>query len=474
MKKRLTLVIGIFLLMVGMGSFWFYYPSFSINYIHPELYDARASHNPVSFGVQPESSPLILSVRVGVGGSVDRIYIDFGQLSGARYYDPGSDCMKNADIDTSMWRVYEIAGEEAYLFETDDEYRNYKYRTAVTHEIIKGNAVRTNKWQLELPNTGYAFGDHNLSITVVNEFSQGSVIKIPLRVVYDWKGPSVMAKVKYPAGGQAAYAGDKIIIEAKVNDDLCGAFAVRLPENELGMIFGENPGLTMVRQMNTSTWSVENTVPASFAPGTYDVQIVAVDRAGNKTFATVGIKVADEKSSFQIELDEGWNLISVPKSLKNPAVEDIFGGTPVVSVQTVIESQRLEPAEIEPGRGYLVKSLEAKTIEVDFADHDASAIPLMLDLKPGWNLIGYASRSLEPMMPLAFYLGADLKDKWMIVYTEDGAQARSKSTSPYVWATDSFPTITGKPYSEDEDNLPAVELGKGYWIYLTDEAVLIP
>ncbi|MFO8102422.1 MAG: Ig domain-containing protein [Dehalococcoidia bacterium] len=474
MKKRLAALMGIFLIVAVTGSFWFRTYSYSVDYVRPDLYNGEASRNPVSFGAQPEPSPLILSARLGVGGSIDKISVDLAKLSGARYYDPGSDCMKSVSGNTPMWRVYEIDGEEAYLLETDDEYKDYKYRTAITHKVIEGSAAGTNKWQLELPNTGYSFGDHNLRVTVVNEFSHSSTIKIPLSVVYDWKAPRIMPTVNYFSGGHAACAGERVTIEAKVNDDLSGTFAVRLSENEAGALFGERPKLTMGRQINTSNWSVENVIPAGVAPGTYDVHVTAVDLAGNKSSETVSIKVVEEKPSFQIKLDEGWNLISVPKALKNPSIRDVFGGTPVVSVQTLIEGRRLEPAEIEPGRGYLVKSLEKKTVEVDFASHDPSAIPLMLDLKPGWNLIGYVSQNLEPVMPLTFYLGADMKGKWMIVYTEEGSQARPKSTSPYVWATDSFPTITGKPYSEDDDNLPAVELGKGYWIYLTGEAVLIP
>ncbi|MBT9163312.1 MAG: hypothetical protein DDT24_00218 [Chloroflexi bacterium] len=70
-------------------------------------------------------------------------------------------------------------------------------------------------------------------------------------------------------------------------------------------------------------------------------------------------------------------------------------------------------------------------------------------------------------MPLAFYLGREMEGEWEIVYSADGEQARSWPRKPHIWATDGFPTITGEPYSEDpSDNLPAVELGKGYWIYL--------
>ncbi|GEM_PF-1403498 len=474
MKNMIISLMGIVLLVAGIACFVSLPSVFSVNVVYPKLYAVGASPGTVNCGAQPESSPLILSVRVETGGIIEKVRIDLDRLSGAEYYDPILDSNQDADSETLMRRVYEIEGEEAYLFETGSQYKYNIYRTAVTHKTIKGTAVSTNKWQIELPTAGYRFGDFNLRVWVINEFSHSNTVTIPLRVVYDWKGPMVSAKANHQVDSPATSPGDKITIEAEVRDDLCGTFAVRLPENEAQIIFGENPNLTMTRQLNTNIWSVQNTVPAGTAPGTYGIQVAAVDRAGNETVRTLKIEVSAEIDSFQIELDKGWNLISVPKALENPAVEAVFGGTPVVSVQTVIEDQRLEPTEIEPGRGYLVKSMEEKTITLNFAEHDPSAIPLMLNLKPGWNLIGYASQSLEPMMPLTFYLGADLKDEWMVAYTESGAQARYKSTSPYIWATDSFPTITGEPYSEDEENLPVVELGKGYWIYLTDEGMLIP
>ncbi len=473
MKQGFVAGIVILLMLVGIGSIDLSALAYSVDYVSPELYEVNSSHSPVNFGVQPETSPLVLSVRVGIGGSIDRATIDLEQLSGARYYDPGSDTISHVGGYTPLWKVYEINGEEAYLFETASEYKNYKYRTAITHTIIKGTAVPTNKWQVELPNAGYRFGNFDLSISVVNEFSHGSNARIDLQVVYDWDGPMVLSKINYPIAGPITCPGDTVTIEAGVIDDLSGTFSVRLmdsPEH----IFGENPNLVMIRQANTNLWEVKNTIPENIAPGTYSIRVMAVDRAGNKTVSTSEIKVAKERSSFEIKLDKGWNLISVPKALENPAVEAVFGGTPIVSVQTVIEGQRLNPTKIEPGWGYLVESIEETTVSMNFAQHNPSEIPIILNMKPGWNLIGYASKNLEPAIPLTLYLGADLKDEWVIVYTRNGAQARWKSNAPYVWATDSFPTITDRPYSESKDNLPVMELGKGYWIYLTDEGMLIP
>jgi len=210
-------------------------------------------------------------------------------------------------------------------------------------------------------------------------------------------------------------------------------------------------------------------------PGIYTIQVAAVDRAGNEATRTLEIEVADKINSLRIDLSEGWNLISVPRALQNPAMSEVFAELPVESVRTVVAGEWLEVTEIKPGLGYLVKATADSVLVANFEDYNPSAIPLIVKLGQGWNLMGYASPSLEPMMPLIFYLGEDLKDEWLIVYTKDGLQARPQSTSPYVWATDDFPTLTGRPYSEDpSNNLPKVEMGKGYWIYLVDEGVLVP
>ena len=156
-------------------------------------------------------------------------------------------------------------------------------------------------------------------------------------------------------------------------------------------------------------------------------------------------------------------------------MSEVFAGLPVGSVRTLIGGDWFEVTEIKPGLGCLMKVTADATLVVDFKDYDPSVIPLTIKLRQGWNLMRYASRPLKPMMPLTFYLGDDLKDEWLIVYTHDGEQTRPQATSPYAWATDGFPTLTGNPYSEDpSDNLPRVELGAGYWIDLASEGVLAP
>lgn len=442
----------------------------------PELYCPKAIPETVHTGPQPDGHPLILSVRTkGPVGQVSAIVVNLSDLVGAKYYDPGSNAILDISVDTPMQKVYEIEGDEAYLIETGSRYEYNIYRKSLTHEKVRGAAVATNKWQVELPHAGNIKSIFSLGVNATNIINHPGSSSISLRVVDDCLAPEVTTEACFAISSPSTRAGDSVTIKASVIDDYSGVFSVRLIEDGAESLFGENPNIQLTRQVNSDIWEVQNIVAMHTRSGFYNLQIAAVDRAGNESVETVGIRVTEKIPSFSIELKQGWNLISVPRALENPAVSEVFEGLPVESVQTVIGSQRMEVVEIEPGIGYLVEATADATLTVQLADYDVSAIPLAIKFEEGWNLMGYASWTLEPAMPLIFYLGDDLKDEWLIAYTEDGAQARTKSTTPYVWATDSFDTVNGEPYSADtSENLPAVQLGKGYWLYLADEGVLIP
>lgn len=440
----------------------------------PQLYHPQAIPNTVHLGPQPKENPLSISVEIGTGGEISCVKADLSELSLAKYYDPFLDTMKNVNNITPLTRVYEIEGKEAYLIEAGSRYEYNEYITALSHNIVRGIATATNKWQVELPDVGNNTSEFSLRISATNRSGGQSSTIVPLKIVDDCTGPHVTVSTSSPLKSMAVRNGDTVSINVQATDDLSGVFSVRMANNSAASIFKDYSNLKFTLESHSDDWKLENTISENVKSGTYSVGIIVADRAGNETHQSTMIEITDEINSFQIDLNQGWNLISVPRKLENPNVNEVFSGIPVRAIQTVIDGRRVEASEITPGRGYLVQVTEDSSLTVYFAEHDLSAIPLTIKLGQGWNLIGYASQTLDPVMPLTFYLGDDLKDEWMIVYDDKGAQARTKSTSPYIWATDSFTTITGEPFSKDSDNLPVVELGKGYWIYLTGKGVLIP
>jgi len=277
----------------------------------------------------------------------------------------------------------------------------------------------------------------------------------------------------YPTRGLAARVGDAVDIRAEVTDDLTGTYSVRLNREDAVEAFGEMATLELERKPNSDVWSFRNTVSPNVEAGVYSIGVTALDRAGNKTDRSVDIRIVEKIDTFQIDLKKGPNLISVPRELVSPSVDDIFRDVQVNSVRTVVGGEWIETAEVHPGRGYLIDSTQDARLILALSEKDGSAMPLRIDSKEGWNLIGYASQTQEPMAPLTFYLGAELKGEWLVVIDENGAEAKARSTEPYVWSTNGFPMVSGEAWLENDD-LPVVELGKAYWIYLTDDGMLIP
>jgi len=439
----------------------------------PELRSAKASPPIVHRGSQPPGNPLILSVEIRFGGEIATVTADLSDLAGARYYDPVTDAFQSPGTSTPLYRVYKIQGKEAYLVKAGAKYSDNEYRMAYTHERVKETASATARWQVELPDVGQTTSAWNVSITAINQFGRVGTTTIPLHIVNDEAPPLITAEAVFSINGPSVRCGDRVTIIAQISDGESGVFSTALMKEGAEMLFGPDANLSLAQDPRTGRWSVGNTIAPDVPPGTYTLDILAADRAGNESRTTLNLTVAEDIHELSIPLKKGWNLISVPRPLTAPAVGDVFAGMPVEWVQTVIGGERTEATVIEPGRGYLVKMAADATLTVFLAPPDPSSVPEPLILEPGWNLIGYASSGMEPMMPLTYYLGQNLKNKWAIVRTATGAEARPTSTSPYVWATDSFPTLTGKPFSQDSDNLPVVEMGKGYWIYLSTRGLLI-
>jgi len=442
----------------------------------PGLFAPIASPGAVQIGAQPADDPLILSVRAeGIGGDISTVEVSLGGLENGQYYDPVMNELKEASAFTPMRRVYAIDGADAYLVQEGSRYEYNEYRNAELHELVRGVAMATDRWQVEIPHAGNRSGEYSLLVIATSTTDQIGTSIIRLSVVNDSTSPEMSVVADYPTRGLVARVGDAVDIRAEVTDDLTGTYSVRLSREDTVEAFGEMATLELERKPNSDVWSFRNTVSPNVEAGVYSIGVTALDRAGNKTDRSVDIRIVEKIDTFQIDLKKGPNLISVPRELVSPSVDDIFRDVQATSVRTVVGGEWIETAEIRPGRGYLIDSTQDARLILALSEKDGSAMPLRIDSKEGWNLIGYASQTQEPMVPLTFYLGEELKRAWLIVVSESGDEARAKSTSPYVWATDGFPTTTGEPsFEDDSENLPVVELGNAYWIYLTEDGVLIP
>ncbi|MBI2906993.1 MAG: aryl-sulfate sulfotransferase [Chloroflexi bacterium] len=169
-------------------------------------------------------------------------------------------------------------------------------------------------------------------------------------------------------------------------------------------------------------------------------------------------------SSNQIQLSAGWNLISVPGPQTDSSVSAVFAGAPgVTRVQTFQDGAWLFAgrtadgwggalAQIIDGKAYWVSASEAATLSLRPKAADPLAPRPSYPLPQGMSMIGFTSS--QATMPVDTYLSS-LSGKWSTLY-------RYNPVLGWEMAKPGGLGFTG------------VELGRGYWIQLTESGTLAP
>jgi hypothetical protein len=158
-------------------------------------------------------------------------------------------------------------------------------------------------------------------------------------------------------------------------------------------------------------------------------------------------------SSTVLSLKEGWNLISVPVQPSNTAVETVLssinGKYSALYAYNGNSYEVYEPGEassdlkkVEAGRGYWIYMTSAANLTIN-----GSAANKSVQLKTGWNLVGYNSQQSSP----ASQALSSIAGKYMAVYSFDTATNSYRSYIP-----------------GEDSNLSTIEPGLGYWIYANE------
>jgi enterochelin esterase-like enzyme len=157
---------------------------------------------------------------------------------------------------------------------------------------------------------------------------------------------------------------------------------------------------------------------------------------------------------FDLELEEGWNLISLPLSPKDRKIATLLGASfnslqVVYSYNTSSEkylsftpNERSDFTTFEMGNGYWVYMDKAARVTIE-----GDEINPAVAIKRGWNLVGVNS-------PGGFPVDAALKSiegKFSIVYSYTSSNGGYKSYIP-----------------GDEAEFDELLPGAGYWLYATE------
>jgi hypothetical protein len=207
----------------------------------------------------------------------------------------------------------------------------------------------------------------------------------------------------------------------------------------------------------------------SLAIGTYTMTFNGSDELGNALGDAVSIDIeVKEPDPFSITLTPGWNLVSLPAEPQMSGINDVMGDHAASIVLTYDPTQpgawlsASRPGAGEPFAGSL-DSISARTAYWVFTDSfDSLSVPVTrptgggVTLLPTVNLV--AGWNILPVLDVSG--GAAFGDDASSVGDYVSNVVR---TYAYNASSDTFNQHTG-----------ALQVGHGYWAYLSSATVLVP
>jgi hypothetical protein len=153
----------------------------------------------------------------------------------------------------------------------------------------------------------------------------------------------------------------------------------------------DNPEFSVSPAGGTVAPSGSRTFTIQFIPSSIGVKTGVVtfyhDAGGAPHVVHVaGTGTADPSVQVLVDVDRSWNLVSLPLTVANDSVQEIFPGT-VSDAYTFLQQSGYQPrSTLERGSGYWLKFDSARTIQL-------TGLPESVDtvhVSAGWNLIGTA------------------------------------------------------------------------------------
>jgi hypothetical protein len=252
--------------------------------------------------------------------------------------------------------------------------------------------------------------------------------------------------------------GDDVIITAGVTDDLAGVDTVTVDATAIGLTDAEALTLT-----DEDTYSATLTVQAGTTVGTKTLTITATDFATNPAMADVTVVVVTALTAYNIDLVEGWNLISTPLIPDDSDIEVVLADISdyVTQVRTFVYeggvlvdkvwgSGPSDLDEMVDGQGYWFEMTADNTLTISGVEMPTPPnAPPEYSVYEGWNLIGFKSVDAKTA---TVYLAGDALTDFVRMYGYDAADV--------VYTT----ILTGS----------SLQPGQGYWLAVSADGKIYP
>jgi len=307
-------------------------------------------------------------------------------------------------------------------------------------------------------------GEYVLYITATDVVGNSdNTTSITLTVITDLDDPVIESTtVEYPLGYESARVGDDVIITAVVTDNTTEIVSVTIDATGIGLTDAET--LEAVE-------GEEDTYSATLEVGdvdadTYTLTITATDLAGNDATEDVTVTVVAELTAYNLELEEGWNLISLPLIPDDEDIATILADITdnVSQVRTflyedggLVEYFWLEGGavgaldEMVDGQGYWIEMTVARTLVINGTESVVGqSIPPYYDVYEGWNLIGFKAVDAGAAED---YLGTSVTNISERMYGYNAA---------------------GSYYVRVDIEADNLEPGQGYWLAVSADGTIYP
>ncbi len=199
-------------------------------------------------------------------------------------------------------------------------------------------------------------------------------------------------------------------------------------------------------------WMAWDTAP--LPTGWYNVQFRMNNSYGHVSFENRSYYVDNGGANFEIPLSAGWNLVSVPLSMADTSAANVlasiagsYDSVKYYSAQTPADPWKTyrpggtanDLASIDRAMGVWIHATSACTLSVSGSVPVSTAI----QLKAGWNLVGYPSQTQRAISVALAGTGYDRVEGFM----------------------------AGSPYIQVLDGSYLMKPGEGYWIRVPTDTI---
>jgi len=318
---------------------------------------------------------------------------------------------------------------------------DYNYKVDISASDVSAGDI-LEVYAEDPSGTFYGSTSHTITESEINN----RVVRIDV-VVYEDHTPPVIEFIPPTPENNTKITENYVVINVSVADESDISTVILNWNGENETIFCG--GL----YIQSSVVNFYNWTKTNLSDGTYEYKVYANDTFGNMGVSETRVITVETEKTFNITLNQKWNLISLPIIPENTSIDEIFknatGGDRVYAYSngSFTSSEYYEgygwypKMEIVPDRGYWYYAVSAYNATIT---GNAAVENRTVPISAGWNLVGYTSLRTRPVGEV---INEPHGGDRIYAYIE-GAFESSEYYEGYGW----YPEMDMEP-------------GRGYWYY---------